>query len=439
MRILRSGFIYTVANVATSGLPLLLLPLLTRAMAPAEYGQVVAFALITLLSGAFAGLNVHAALSVMWFRREADDMQRVVAGAMAVAAVTTLIIAPLVAGVLAVWPRIGAGLEPQWGALAALTAGANVVVQARLRLWQAQDKPLMLAALQFGVAALNLGLSLLAVLVLGFGADGRNAAFALSTLFAALVGFVALSRGREMAASFDRAHAIDVIRFSAPLTLHILASAVLSTADRWMVSIRLDADALGIYGAGAQLGMVMAILGDAFVKAYAPWFYARLRADTDEDRLWATGAAYAAIPAFFLVAACVGLTLQLMAGVVLGAGYDASASLLPWFMVGGAFNGVYLAISSLYFFSHRTGLLAMVTMTAGVIGLGVTALLTAALGMTGAAMGYAAAQAVLGVLAFIMAVRTFDLPWSQGCAALRLLMDRARSGFGLAKGSGENV
>lgn len=421
MRLLRSGLIYTAANLATAGLPFLLLPLLTRALGPEEYGQVVAFALIVVLSGALAGFNVHAAVGVMWFRKEREDMRRLVGMAMMLALLSTAVIAPATALVLYLRPEIGAGLSPMWGAAAAVTAGANVVVQARLGLWQAQDMPWRLAALQFTTAGLNLGASLFAVFVLGLGAEGRNGGYAAATLLAAAIAVLAMAYGGELSRRLRRQDLMELIRFGCPLAVHILAGAILATADRWMVSFRLDAEALGIYGAGAQLGMMMAILGDAFVKAYAPWLYGRLRSDTPQDRLWAVGAAYGVIPLFLITGVVLGIFLHFASGVVLGPAFAASAVVLPWFMLGGALNGVYLSISSLYFFSGRTGLLAAVTISSGVISLLVTVVLTLAFGMVGAAMGYAAAQAILGLTAMTVAIRTFDLPWGRPLTALRMM------------------
>ena len=430
MRLLRSGAIYVAANLATAGLPFLLLPVLTRALGPAEYGQVVAFSLIVSLAGAFAGFNVHAAVSVMWFRRDASEMRELVGSAILLALLSTLLVAPAVAIILHLFPTVAGGLNPLWGAAAAVTAGANVIIQARLGLWQAQDKPWRLAALQFSTATLNLSLSLLAVLVLGFGAEGRNGGYAGATLLAAAVGVLTFVAHREIRWKFRRAHLEDLVRFGAPLTFHILAAAMLSTADRWMVSIRLDAYALGVYGAGAQLGMVMAILGDAFVKAYAPWLYSRLRSEERDDKLWAVGAVYGVIPLFLCVGLAVGVVLHLAAGAVLGPAFAASAVVLPWFMLGGALNGVYLSISSIYFFTGRTGLLAAVTMTSGVAGLAITAALTVAFGMAGAAMGYAASQGVLGAVAMIVAIRTFDLPWGQPRTALRFMLVKVAGALG---------
>lgn len=424
MRLIRSGLIYTLANLATAGLPLLLLPILTRALDPAQYGQVVAFSLIVTVSGAMAGLNVHAALGVMWFQRETREMQDLVGSAVALALLSTACVVPATAFVVYLIPSATAGLHPAWGAFAAITAGANVLVQSLLGLWQAQEKPLRLATFQILSAALNLALSLVAVTLMGMGSAGRNLGFGVATLLAATAAVLILNLEGEMKWRVRSEHLADLTRFGAPLTLHILAAAILSTADRWVVSVRLDSQTLGIYGAGAQLGMVMAILGNAFVKAYSPWIYSRLKSDTSIDRLWVVGAIYAVIPLFLGVGIGVGGVLYLISGLLLGPEYASSASVLPWFMIGGAMNGVYLSISSLYFFSNRTGLLATVTTVSGIAGLIATIALTGTFGMEGAAMGYAAAQAILGLVSMTIAIRSFALPWNQVLLALQTVASR---------------
>jgi O-antigen/teichoic acid export membrane protein len=180
-----------------------------------------------------------------------------------------------------------------------------------------------------------------------------------------------------------------------------------------------------MYGAAAQLGMVMGILADAFVKAYGPWVYAKLASKGAADRHAAVGAVYVAMPAFFVLAALVGVALQWASTLLLGAGYQEAVTVLPWFMLGGAFSGVYLCTSVLFFFSGRTGLLSLTTSSAAVCGALCTWLLVTRLGVDGAAMGYAATQGLLALFTTLVAMKSFDLPWGQPVQALRVLRQRA--------------
>lgn len=430
MSLLRSGAIYAAANLTSAAVPFLLLPLLTRVLSPAEYGKVVSFSMLVTACMMLSGLNAHAALGVAWFKRSRDTLPAFAATAVTLAVASTVAVAGLAALVLAIWPHLASGLSPWWGAAAAVTAGAGVLLQCRLVLWQSQQKPLPNAALQVTSSTLNVTLSLIAVLWLGLGGDGRNDGILLAAVCMALIAVALLAHAGELRWQPQATHFRDLVAFGLPLVLHSLAGILLATADRWTVSSFLGDRALGVYGAGAQLGMVMSILADAFVKAYGPWLYAKLTSDQESDRYCATGAIYMAAPMFFVLAAFVGLVLYLTAGWVLGTQYGEAMVVLPWFMLGGAFNGVYLCTSVLFFFSARTGLLSMATLSAAVCGAVCTWYITHRLGMVGAAMGYALTQGLLALFTTTVAVFSFDLPWRCPGAALHHCSRQLLHGFG---------
>jgi O-antigen/teichoic acid export membrane protein len=301
----------------------------------------------------------------------------------------------------------------QWGVVAALTAGANVVLQCRLVLWQSQNHALASAALQFGASAVNVGLTLLAVLAFGLGGDGRNAAIAAAAFLMAVVAVALFIRAKELRWVASAEHCRALLRFGAPLIVHSLAGVLISTADRWSISVRLDAAALGVYGAGAQLGMAVAIMADAFVKAYSPWMYAKLGDGTLQAGRTVVGAIYVTMPSFVVLAGVIGFTLHAGVGWVLGPAYRPAADLLPWFMVGGAASGIYVCNSVLFFFHGRTSLLASVTLTSALVGAPLTWWLVGHFGAEGAAAGFAATQGMLALLSTTTAMRAFALPWSE--------------------------
>lgn len=419
MKFLRAGVIYAAANVASAAVPFLLLPLLTRVLSPDEYGHVVGFTLLVTFCMTLAGLNAHAALGVVWFKRPREEMPAFTGTALALAITSTVLVAGGIALVLQRWPALAANITPSWGILAALTAGAGVVLQCRLVLWQSQQQPVRNAVLQVSSSVLNVGLSLVAVLSLGMGSAGRNGGIAMAAVLMAVMAMVLFVCSREVCWAPERGQLRELLGFGLPLSLHALAGVLLGTADRWMVSAYMGAHSLGVYGAGAQLGMVMGILADAFVKAYGPWIYAKLASNDAKDKQVVVGAIYVAMPAFFVLAALVGIALQWASTLLLGAKYQEATTVLPWFMLGGALSGVYLCTSVLFFFSARTGLLSLTTSSAAVCGALCTWQLVAHLGIEGAAMGYAATQGLLALFTTVIAMKSFDLPWAHPAKALR--------------------
>jgi O-antigen/teichoic acid export membrane protein len=93
---------------------------------------------------------------------------------------------------------------------------------------------------------------------------------------------------------------------------------------------------------------------------------------------------------------------------------------LPWFVLGGAFSGVYLCTSVLFFFTARTGLLSLTTSTAAICGALCTWQLVSYLGMEGAAIGFAVTHGLLALFTTAVAMKSFDLPWQQPRQALRV-------------------
>lgn len=420
MSFLRSGAIYSAANVASAAVPFLLLPLLTRQLTPDQYGQVVGFVLLVTMCMTVAGLNAHAALGVLWFREVPEQVPSITATALAIAVSSTLVVAALAMSGAYFFPHLLPNITPSWAGAAALTAGSSVILQCRLVLLQSKSKPMSNAILQFSSSVLNVSLSLVGVIALGLGSYGRNGGVALAALLMACVAIILFVRSHELQWSPTKKQIKTLMSFGLPLILHSFAGVLIGTADRWIVALKLGSYELGIYGAGAQLGMVMAILADAFVKAYGPWLYSRLKAASDADKLCVVGAIYVAPPALLCVASGVGLGLYLISSSLLGVKYGAAATVLPWFMIGGALNGIYMCTSVLFFFSGRTGVLASISMSAALCGAAGTWLLVAHHGINGAASGYALTQGLLALFTTVVAINVFDLPWRRPRHALEV-------------------
>lgn len=417
MKFVHAGAIYAFANIASAGVPFLLLPLLTRVLTPAQYGDVVNFFLLVTACSAFAGLSVHGAVGMAWFRRPAADLPRVVGAAVLVAlgstALTAVVAASLLAGL-----GTAAPLPPAWGALAAISAGANVVLQCRLVLWQSQKRPLPMAMTQVTASVLNVALSLAAVLLFQWAGFGRNGAAVAAALLMAGFAVLALLRSAELSFAVRPADLRDMVSFGAPLVPHVVGGVLMSLSDRFVVSTLIGSEQLGVYGAAAQLGMVVTVLADAFTKAYNPWLFEKLESKRPGDGLCAVGVMYVCLPLSLALGALASAVLVAASDLLLGPAFREARSMLPWFAMGGAMTAAYLVVSALYFFAGRTALLSSVSLPCALAGVVLTIALTGRFGVGGAAAGYALTQLLLAVCVWLVARRTFDLPWHPPAAAL---------------------
>lgn len=422
---LRAGAIYALGNVLAAGVPFLLLPILTRALEPEQYGEVVAFFLLASVASSIAGLNVHGCVSVRWFDRQQSDFNRFVGTALIVAIVSTAMATSAFLAAGLIW-HDRMGLPAMQWAMAALLAGASTIGHIRTTLWQSQRRPVPSAAFQVSGAALNMALSMLGVLVLSLQALGRNGGATAAALIAAVAAVILLTRdGRAWAWNVDDARRL--LRFGVPLIPHALAGAALATADRFAVSAQLGTEVLGVYGAAAQLGMIMIVLSDAASKALSPWIYAQLSNASATGRLRVVGTAYAMVPIWLITAFAVWIVLLACAPWLLGVRFQAAAQLSIWFLLGGAMTAIYVNVAGLFFFTSRSEWLSLATLCTGTIAILLAPLLVERFGVSGAAIAYLCAQFTQLTLSWLVSLRVQPMPWHRPGLALRVLRNSLMS------------
>ena len=420
--ILRSGLVYGLSNALSAGVPFLLLPILTRALSPAEYGHVVSFFIWVSICMSFAGLNLHAAVPIRWTKAGLDNPQQCTATAIVLIALSTIATAAISAGIA---PFTGLDIGPWPAAAAALIAGCTVLQGVRFGIWQMKEQPVAAASLQVASSVLNLTLSLIGVFVLMLESTGRILGATTAMLMIAILSAMLLVRDGEAIFPPSRAEVRRLMRFGVPLIPHALAAAVLASADRFAVGARLGADALGVYGAALQLGSILTVLADAMVKAYSPYVIGLFRNGTEEARLRAVAITYLSVPFWLIVATICWMLASALAPLLLGSKFQAATDISIWFFLGAAVNAVYLMIAGIFFFANRTEWISIASATAAGLALLMAPIAVGSLGITGGGISYVAAQVGLLLVAWALSLRTYALPWHRPVAAIRTMLGRA--------------
>lgn len=423
MSLFRAGAVYGLSNALSAGIPFIMLPVLTRALTPAEYGEVVSFFLWVTLCSSIAGLSLHSAVPVRWIEQEGDGPKTSTGAALLLVLASSTLVAAASAFVA---PLTGLGLSGLSGALAAVVAGCTVVQGIRFGVWQVKDRPWPAALLQIISSALNILLSLIGVLMLRAGADGRILGAVTAFALIALASVLLLIHGREISLSQSRNELRHLLRFGLPLVPHALAGAALASADRFAVSSQLGNEALGMYGTAAQIGMALTVLADAMVKAYSPAMYRMFRRNNESDRLKVVGIAYLSIPFWAVTGLAAWVCASLFGPWLLGPEFHEAIRISAWFIAGAAVSGVYLTIAGVFFFSSKTERISIATATGAVFAVAVAPIAVRHFGIAGAGATYVGAQLCLLVTAWRLSHTTFPLPWNQPLQAIHAVLGYQR-------------
>jgi O-antigen/teichoic acid export membrane protein len=407
--LLRSATVYAASNILERAIPVLILPILTFYLSPADVGMIAVFTAALGIFGLFVGVNVSYAVRRRFFDAGSTDFPVYVGNCVGLLAAGTAAGLVLVGTFGTPLARIS-GLPVVWLAGAVLVAGAQEFLMVPLTIWQVEHRPGRYAWTQVARSAAVAALTALFVIVFSLGWRGAAAAIVVTAVvFAALVGAPALRPWIRL--RFDRSHVLHALRYGGGLIPHTLGTLAMRSVDRFVIGYYVGASENGLYWVGYQIGFAVSLAADAFNRAWSPWLYAGLGENdsaTDRRIVRFTYGYFAGIAAF---AALLCAVAPLLVRYLLAPEFRGAGRFVWWIALGFMFNGMYAVVSGFVFYSERTLVLSVITALAAAVNLTLNFALVPRLGAIGAAQATAIAFLLRFLLTWGAAERLRPMPW----------------------------
>ena len=357
----RSVSTYLVTHALRLDIPFLLLPLLTAYLTPAEYGVLALFQALVQFALPLTPMNVDAAVSIAYFRCERQHLPSYLSTALLAPLGTTALLVALLATAA---KFVSAATEiPVWWVVAIPAFGlVQLLPNVVLRLYQARRQPLAYAGFSLGLATLNIVLSLLGVVALGWGWPGRMYGIFLSCLVFSVAGLAVLYKMGYLSRRIQRQHLVDVARFSLFLVPHSLGGSLIALSDRFLLSAMVGVEAVGAYTVGFQIGSALLLVGTSLNQAWAPYLFGRLGAIDAKGRVQLVRQSY--LIAGVLVLAFVALlaVMPLIFSHLVSPSFSGSRHFAVWIALGSLFNCFYFFVGNYIFYEKKTYLLSCLTL-----------------------------------------------------------------------------
>lgn len=406
----RSVLIYACAFAVAGVTPFLLLPVLTRALTPQQFGEVTSFLVLATMAANVAGLSANGFVAVRYFKASRAEFPRLVgstvaavAGAHVVAAVLVALLHPVLRDAL------GLPFGPSLLAVAAaMVLSINLIW---LAVFQSSGEPMLYLGARLVQGAVELSLCLLLLALFVPDASARTDSYAVALSASAAFGAWWCWRRGWLRLAVDRHSLRGLLAFGAPMLPHVVAGSALAYLDRIVVSSVLGAERLGIFMVAMQIGMAVSMLIEPLNKALAPWLFANLAKNDLAVRRMIVRNTYRLYAGLVLVGVAIASIALVFFDVIVGPGYDEARVLIPSMVAGFVLQGMYYGVVNYLFYAERTGRLSMMSATTAVVGCAVSYALTSAYGLVGAGISFAFNNALLFVLVWIAAARTVPMPW----------------------------
>jgi O-antigen/teichoic acid export membrane protein len=407
------ALVYGLGQVSGRAVQFLLVPILTRALAPdayaiselvVAYSQTLVLVLVLGMDGALA----------RFFYQEPDRDARIRMVSTSFGLRVVLSIAAALVLVMLV-PRLsepltGSGAYAKYLAIGAVTLPFTLTMLFANDVLRVTFQPWKFIALNVAQTILTTSLALWWVLGLHVGVIGVLYARLAADAACSLLGLVLIRRTLKW--RFSRDALKRMLAYGLPIVPGALAFGVLMGADRYALQRTRSLEEVAVYAVGIKFFAVMSMVISAFHLAYGPFAFA-LANKPEASRV------YSRVMSLFVAAASTAaLGLALFAGDVLlwavPAAYRPAAALVPWLAFAAAAHGLYSVASIGVSLSLKTHLLIWTTSIAALAACGAHAFMTPRWGPPGAAAATFIGYATSAVLTYGVAQRAHPLPYRAG-------------------------
>lgn len=414
--VIRNSFIYVFCDGLNKAIPFLLLPFITHYLTPADYGIVTNYNVLVQIISVFACSCTAAALPVMYAKLDKNEIKHYVSNMIflntAANAICVLVVLPIHQ---LIEETLSISFVYQLSVL--VLVWFSGITNLNMLLWRCEEKPWGFGIYQISQSAVNAMGTIMLVIVLLLGWQGRIYSMIITTVVFGLISVYILFKRGYIEWGINKVYMKQTLFFALPIIPHALSFWFKSGVDKIFLTNMCGLADNGYYSVAITWGAVITMFLVALNNAYAPALYKKL-AVFDGNRegtimeqkklvkwIWIS----LGVTLVFTIVAC--LVSMLLIFVMYPSSYYDSIYFLPWVMLGQFFYGCYLMFVCFVHYTFKTKVLGVITFFWSIVQVGLTYMLISWIGAIGSAVSAAIISAITFVFVAGYAMRVYKLPW----------------------------
>jgi len=431
---LRSAFknslIYGLGTVSIKVIGLVLFPIYTSELSVTEYGILGMLEVTSQIAIAIFSLNIQAAFLRLYYNKEFSNKQGIML-------FSTLVFLLVCVGAMIVLTLPVSGFlsrillhSEEFSSLIKLmfiSAGFQIINTIPSNLLRILEKPTHYSVSMIVRLVVTLVLTIYFMLGLGLGIKG----ILLAQIAGHLVYFGTVARVLYAHATFVfRLKMIrQMLAFSLPLVFSSVAGILLSVLDRYCLSFMGEMADVGIYSAGFKISNTLLLVFSSFQLALTPIIYQKIN-DENSKRFYSKILTYAAFIGMILV---LGMSLfgkEILKFLAQDPEYWSGYRIIPIISFGLFFNMLrYFATTGLNI-AMKTKTIALYTVIASLINVGLNILLISFFNYIGAAIATLISHFIFMLLIYRSSQRVYLIPYEVRKVVVVLFVSLVLLGLG---------
>ncbi|MGV9002304.1 MAG: lipopolysaccharide biosynthesis protein [Candidatus Saccharimonadaceae bacterium] len=390
--LVKNTFIIALGKMSMQAVSLLLLPLYTIYLSPAEYGTVDLILTYVVLFAPLVTLQIEmAAFRFMVDRRgNRQEMAQVMSTSVAFAL-------PIIFGVF-ILAAISATLvnASSYIYLAILFIGVATMNNLFMQFARGMgdNKRFAFSSIVSGIVAIIL--NILFIVFLGMGAEGMLLAMLIANLLGALYLLFSLKLVSYLRLSYvDPKIRREMTQYSLPLVPNGVSWWVINAVDRTIISIILGLSANGIYAIAFKFPLIFTTLFSFFSLSWTESASMHINSN-DRDKFF-SDTANASLKVFSAIGLLIVAGTPLAFTLFIDSQFNEARMYVPILILGALFNAIVGIYSGIYVAKKLTRQVMNTSLVSAVINIGLTLLLIKYVGLYGTAFSSAVAFLVMAV------------------------------------------
>jgi O-antigen/teichoic acid export membrane protein len=410
----KNSLVYIITDGINRAIPFLLLPFLTYYLTTEDYGVITNFnVLIQILSVFYFAAS--GAIPVMYYKLDKEKFK--VYSSNLIILNTVIIFAVL--GGISVFNNLmyrTLGFPFQFQLYAILIVFASSITYINMLLWRCEEKAFTFGKYQISQSFLSVSLTILFVIVLLLGWQGRVYVYLISAVIFGIISFFILYKKGYWSFKISKEYQKHILLFAIPLVPHALAIWVKSGADKILLTSMCGMSENGLYSTAMTLGSIVTMIIASFSNAFSPYLYKKLhRFDNGEgnfsEKKQLVKLTYLIIASVCLLVVIIYFISIYIINYLYSKSYTDSVKFLPYIMISQFFYGCYVMFVSYCHYTFKTKILGIITFSIALMQILLSYLLIRWIDSTGSAVSSAIASFFTFILVAIYAMKVYKLPW----------------------------
>lgn len=414
-KVIANSGIYVAGNFLQKALVFLLIPMYTRYLTASDYGiSGLAISLEGVLILLF-GFGIQSSVARYYYEFKGDQerlKQYITANFLFLFFVVGLLTLSLHLGGHILWEQFTSGQIPYSPFIQYVlwSAYAGILIQLSTIIYQTQQNARSFVIAQIAMITLNLGSTILFVVVFGLGVKGQLLGRLLSSaVVAGVLSVILLKQWFDV-----RIKLIDIqnsLAFGFPLVFHGLFGWAVGSIDRFLLEPRIPLSELGRYNLGYQIGGVMMILLFSINLAWMPYYYSIMDRDANatKRKVRLVSEFYVAILGGICLAGL--LFSREILFVISAPQFQGAVVYVPLILFSSLFNGYYFLVSTPIFYYKKTNWIPIITGASAMLNVGLNLWWIPRLGALGSAWATLWSFVVMFGIAYILSQRLFPIKY----------------------------